>query len=55
MKLLVIGAGGETGEAVVEQALALGHEVTAFVHSPAEYKRTDVRIITGDARPSSHA
>jgi putative NADH-flavin reductase len=50
MKLLVIGAGGETGEAVVEQALALGHEVTAFVHSPAEYKRTDVRIVTGDAR-----
>jgi putative NADH-flavin reductase len=50
MKLLVIGAGGETGEAVVEQALAVGHEVTAFVHSPADYKRTDVRIVTGDAR-----
>lgn len=50
MKLLIIGAGGNTGEAVVEQALALGHEVTAFVHSPAEYKRTDVRVIGGDAR-----
>lgn len=50
MKLLVIGAGGELGEAVVEQAMALGHEVTAFVHSPDEYKRVDVRIIAGDAR-----
>lgn len=50
MKLLVIGAGGEMGEAVVEQALAQGHEVTAFVHSPDEYKRTDVRVIAGDAR-----
>lgn len=43
VKLLIMGAGGETGEAVVEQALALGHEVTAFVHSPAEYKRTRIR------------
>ena len=50
MKLLVIGAGGEMGEAVVEQALAKGHDVTAFVHSPKEYKRTDVRVIAGDAR-----
>lgn len=50
MKLLVIGAGGELGEAVVEQAVALGHVVTAFVHSPDEYKRTDVRVIGGDAR-----
>ena len=50
MKLLVIGAGGESGEAVVEQALALGHEVTAFVHSPAEYKRKGIRIVAGDAR-----
>lgn len=50
MKLLVIGAGGEMGEAVVEQALAAGHQVTAFVHSPQEYHRTDVRILAGDAR-----
>ena len=47
MKLLVIGAGGEMGEAVVEQALARGHQVTAFVHSPKEYKRTDVRVLAG--------
>ena len=53
MKLLVIGAGGEMGEAVVEQAVARGHAVTAFVHSPQEYKRTDVRVVPGDARDKS--
>lgn len=30
MKILVIGAAGRTGSAVVEQAVAAGHEVTAF-------------------------
>jgi putative NADH-flavin reductase len=34
MKLFVIGATGRTGREVVEQALARGHEVTAFVRSP---------------------
>lgn len=53
MKLLVIGAGGEMGEAVVEQALAAGHHVTAFVHNPQQYHRTDVRVIPGDARDKS--
>ncbi|MEP7037460.1 MAG: NAD(P)H-binding protein, partial [Acidobacteriota bacterium] len=37
MKILVIGAGGKTGRAVVEQAVAAGHEVTAFVRSASEY------------------
>ena len=32
MKVLVIGAAGKSGRAVVEQALAAGHDVTAFVH-----------------------
>jgi nucleoside-diphosphate-sugar epimerase len=31
MKVLVIGAAGKSGRAVVEQALAAGHDVTAFV------------------------
>lgn len=39
MKILVIGAGGRTGRAIVEQAVAAGHEVTAFVHKANEYKR----------------
>ena len=34
MKLFVIGATGRTGQEVVKQALARGHDVTAFVRSP---------------------
>ena len=34
MKLFVIGATGRTGGEVVQQALARGHMVTAFVRSP---------------------
>lgn len=33
MKLFVIGATGRTGREIVEQALARGHDVTAFVRS----------------------
>ena len=35
MKVLVIGATGGTGRALVEQGLARGHDVTAFVRNPA--------------------
>jgi putative NADH-flavin reductase len=35
MKLLVIGATGGTGRALVEQALERGHHVTAFARNPA--------------------
>src|SRR4029450_8166876 len=38
MKLFVIGATGRTGREIVEQALARGHDVTAFARS--------LRIIT---------
>ena len=34
MKLFVIGATGRTGEEIVQQALARGRHVTAFVRSP---------------------
>jgi len=34
MKLFVIGATGQTGREIVQQALARGHQVTAFVRSP---------------------
>ena len=36
MKLLIFGATGGTGRQLVEQALAQGHEVTAFVRNPAK-------------------
>ena len=49
MKLLVVGAAGKTGREVVKQALAAGHEVTAFVHKADEFDVGDVRVVEGDA------
>ncbi len=49
MKVLVFGAAGKTGRAVVEQAVAAGHRVTAFVQKADEYKDSNVRIVEGDA------
>jgi putative NADH-flavin reductase len=37
MKVLVVGAAGKTGRAVVERAVQEGNEVTAFVHSAGGY------------------
>jgi len=34
MKVIIFGASGRTGKSIVEQALAAGHEVTAFVRDP---------------------
>jgi len=53
MNILVIGAAGRTGKAVVEQAVAAGHQVTAFVHTADGYKAPDVRVIEGDAADSA--
>jgi putative NADH-flavin reductase len=54
MKVLVIGAAGKSGRAVVEQALAAGHDVTAFVHKAEGYSPvSNVRLIEGDARDRS--
>jgi putative NADH-flavin reductase len=51
MKIVVFGATSPTGRHVVEQALAAGHEVTAFARSPenveVEHERLD--IFGGDA------
>lgn len=40
MNVLVIGAAGQTGQAVVDHALAAGHTVTAFVHHEENYTAT---------------
>lgn len=37
MKLVIFGATGRTGKALVEQALDAGHEVTAAVRNPESY------------------
>jgi uncharacterized protein YbjT (DUF2867 family) len=39
MKVLVIGAAGKSGEALVNEALAAGYKVTAFVRGAAQYKK----------------
>lgn len=50
MKVLVLGAGGRTGRAVVQQAMAAGHQVTAFVHSAGGYRGpAGVTVEEGDA------
>jgi putative NADH-flavin reductase len=49
MKVLVIGAAGRTGRAVVEHAIKQGHQVTAFVHSDGGYRIPGVEVRTGDA------
>ena len=54
MKVLIIGAAGKSGRAVVKQALAAGHDVAAFVHKTKGYlPDSNVRVIQGDARDRS--
>lgn len=48
MKILVIGAAGKSGEVLVKQALADGHEITALVHDASSYDQAGVRVIEGD-------
>ena len=51
MKLFVIGATGRTGREVVQQALARGHHITAFVRSPESITLRDKRltVVNGNA------
>ena len=50
MKIVVFGANGPTGRQVVSQALAAGHEVTAFVRDPAAFDLAHerLRVAVGD-------
>jgi len=50
MKLLIFGATGGTGRQLVEQALAQGHEVTAFVRNPAKMttQHEKLRVVKGN-------
>jgi putative NADH-flavin reductase len=51
MKIVVFGASSASGKRLVENALASGHEVVAFVRDPSKLGITHqkLRIITGDA------
>jgi putative NADH-flavin reductase len=50
MKLTVFGSTGATGEQIVRQALASGHEVTAVARRPEAVSLTDplLRVVYGD-------
>ena len=50
MKVLIIGATGATGRALVAQALARGHEVTALVRNPDRLaiRHEHLRVVQGD-------
>jgi len=52
MKVLVIGATGQTGQHTVRQLLARGHEVTAFARTPSQVAEKSERllVVQGDAR-----
>jgi putative NADH-flavin reductase len=61
MKLFILGATGPTGLQIVRQALAQGHQVTAFVRDPARLPYTDKNLgvatgsLPGDARALEQA
>ncbi len=50
LRILVVGATGGTGRAIVRQALEMGHEVNAFVRNPARLgmEHPNLRVIQGD-------
>lgn len=55
MDVIVFGATGGTGRHVVDQALAAGHTVTAFVRDAASIRSADpaLRVRTGDVRDAN--
>jgi len=50
LNLLIVGANGKTGHALVHQACALGHNVTALVHHAPSHPLPCARTLVGDAR-----
>ena len=50
MKIIIFGATGRTGLPLMTQALAAGHEVTAFVRNPNKIQigHAKLRIVRGD-------
>ncbi len=50
MKFLLIGATGRTGEAIVEQGLAQGHDITALVRDTSKVASSDrhLHLVEGD-------
>ena len=53
MKIVIFGASGGTGRQLVEQAVAAGHEVRAFVHDRAVPEGPRVSVQRGDVADAS--
>lgn len=50
MRLFIVGATGRTGRLLVEQALARGHEVTAFVRNTTSLEpQAAMKVVEGNA------
>ncbi|MEV7783426.1 NAD(P)H-binding protein [Kitasatospora sp. NPDC088351] len=47
-RIAVIGANGTIGSAIVAEAVARGHQVTAVVRDPARYQGTARAVVQGD-------
>lgn len=50
MKIVIFGASGKTGSLLVEEALASGHEVTAYVRKRESVKsdHINLKVVEGD-------
>lgn len=48
MKVVILGAAGQIGRLTVAEALAAGHEVTAFARSPERLAAEGLRLLAGD-------
>ena len=48
MKIVLFGANGRVGRLVLEELLARGHEVRAFVHGDIDTQHPKLEIVTGD-------
>jgi putative NADH-flavin reductase len=50
MKVVIFGASGKSGQEIVKQSLANGHQVTAFVRDPSsmDAESESLQIISGD-------
>jgi putative NADH-flavin reductase len=57
MNIIVFGATGATGKPVVEQALAAGHHVTAFVRTPSKvpFDHPNLRVQAGQVTTDQQA
>jgi len=53
VRLFILGANGKTGTQIIDLGLARGHEVTAFVRSPAKIARVHPRLHVQRGDPHS--